>query len=160
MGLFDQLFKSLLDNAAGRIRWTPNMWAIVGSRWDKKRCKNECIAKHVQSGKPYNENRYDAEGSIFIEGKTVVLVRKSCTLCPNPPGDDFHRNSDNGYHWVPASECRKCPYYRKADKQFRFPRCTFGRSEDRAGVAKQALNDFGECLGKVDEKVKEITGEQ
>ena len=147
MGMFDLFLKSVFQSNAGKINWYSNMWAIVGSKWDKKRCVN----KNLIGGRHVNEN------GEWLPENGVVLVRRRCTInCPNPPSDDFFVNDDNRAQ-VPATEYRKCPYHIKAQKGvFNFPRCTFNKSKELGDVAKATLNSFNGMVDEAVKKTKEI----
>jgi hypothetical protein len=102
--------KSIFESVSGRIRWRSNMWALVGSQWDKRRIKS-------------------------LAGEIVradhVLVKKQSTHCPSPPGSDFYY--DGKWWWVPAVACRACQWHGPSGRGgFRFPRCTFQRVKEKA----------------------------
>jgi hypothetical protein len=146
MGMLNQMFKDILEHNLGRIRWQSNMWAIVGSRWDKRRIENKNIA-----GSP----RSNAEGNLFsdavdTEQRLAVVVKKTCTPhCPNPPADDFYKTKQ--WH-VPQFECRKCQFHVKAGR-YRFPRCTFKTPKD---AGREAAKQFGGMLQEATENAKAL----
>src|ERR1017187_109357 len=106
MSLLDQIGKSISESTVGRIRWHSNMWAVIGSQWDKHRVQNKNLV--VLGSRPGSENpRVNANGEFEYDGRT--LVRKPNTACPNPPGPDFW--FDGKWHWVPAVACRRCQYH-------------------------------------------------
>lgn len=143
-----QLLNSIAYSAAGKITWYSNMWAIIGSRWDKKRIQN----KNLKPGGRVNENGELVWGN-------VVLVRRLCTFgCPKPPGDDFYM-SDKGQSQVPATECRKCPYHRASNRQFRFPRCVFGKGETMQEVAQVASIMVNDVMTKAIDKTNKVLGQ-
>lgn len=146
MSVLGQLFDRVIEASLGRIHWYPNMWALVGSRWDKNRIVNPNLAgtKHT------NE-----KGELERDGK-VLVYRRSVWNCPNPPGDDFFVSESRAY--VPATECRKCPYHRKAQGKIRFPRCTFKANEDVRQAIKDGLESANSLLDEAVKKAKEITG--
>ena len=150
--MFDQLLRSMHDSAAGRIRWMPNMWAIVGSRWDKKRVQNKNLAG--------SRSWINEQGEFVRDGITLVS-RQAISHCPSPPGDDFHRNEKDGNYWVPATECRKCPYHRKASRggAFKYARCVFNKGTTPKEVAEATLNMFAGITEQAIKKTNEIIGQ-
>lgn len=146
MGLWNQMFKSIVESNAGRIRLQSNMWAIVGSRWDKKRIQNKYIAGKAGSN----------ELGEIIHGEHVLVRRLNTSNCPFPPGMYFYIGP-NGKASVPATECRKCEYYRGADRQLRFPRCTFKRSASEA--VSKSVKDVQEIVDSAIDKANKIFGQ-
>ncbi len=111
----DGLFTRLLENNMGRLRTISNMWAIVGSRWDRKRLENKF-------------------GQLERDGK--VLVKRKCIYCPKPPGDDFAKTEKS---WsVPWTECLKCPLHVNPGR-VRFHRCGFKFENDASAIVKTAV---------------------
>ncbi len=132
-GLLDTIFKATYYAKLGRIRWRANMWAIVGSQWDRRRIANANLIGH----RSVNE-----KGEMVRDDH--VLVKRACmALCPCPPGADFY--FDGKRHWVPATECRKCPYHRPSGR-YRFPRCVYSKSEDATVAAQETVKDVGDVM--------------
>lgn len=146
-GIFSQFLKSVYESSAGRISWMSNMWAIVDSRWDKKRLVNKNL---IGSSRVNERGEWKGENG-------VTLVKKICNPnCPSPPGDDFYQNEKNGLFWVPATECRKCEFHMKSDQNFRFPRCVFKRATTPKEVAQDTLKTFGDLTDQALEKTNQI----
>ena len=134
------ILKSSFEHSAGRIRWQRNMWAVIGSRWDRKRLVS-------------------LKGEIELDGK--VLIRRICVHCPCPPGNDFAPDSKGRWWSVPATECRKCQYHRPSGRnRFRFPRCTYNKSDDARNVARDTLVQVSGIVGEAVRQTKEIMGER
>ena len=133
------MFRSLFESQLGRIRWRSNMWAVIGSRWDKNRVVNRNIV---------GRKEINVDGEWECDGRT--LVRRLCTQCPMPPGTDFAAG-DNGSSWVPATECRKCQYYRKAQRGRRFSVCAY-----RAKSPKEAVLDIADMVNEAAEDARRI----
>jgi hypothetical protein len=152
MDILNQMAKQIFESSAGRIHWRSNMWAIVGSKWDKARLRNKNLAG--RRGKSINE--HGEMISSKAGGITVVLVKKRATAnCPDPPTDDFYKG-DRGY-WVPATECRKCQYHRMANSQFRYPRCVYASPyTDSAGVAIDANKKFSSMVTQAVGEAKKL----
>lgn len=146
MSVFAYLSKALFDSTVGRIRWRSSMWALVGGPHDKNRLQNERLAG---KGPRFNER-----GELLHNG--AVLVKKISTLCPKPPRDEFY--SDGKFFWVPATVCRACQYHRKANRSFRFPRCTFKSHGDKTKLdAKiEAAIQTSEVFDRAIHRAKEI----
>ena len=139
-GLMSQIFDQMFESRAGRIRWMSNMWAIVGSRWDRKRLENPNIA---------NGPRSNEHGNLFGVDRQAVLVKRLCMPhCPCPPADDFYKNPERDFWNVPATECRKCQHHRQPNSRFKFPRCGFEKPERTVDIASQALGDTLGMLAK------------
>jgi hypothetical protein len=142
MNILDTLLKGILESKLGRIRWHSNMWALIGSQWDKKRIQN----KNMVGSKDSNEL------GELIRGDAVVVKRKHTNNCPNPPGNDFYAGGKEPIkYYVPATECRKCKYHVPAGQRFRFPRCTFGK--DSTNPSKAILETVDETTKLVNEAV-------
>ena len=109
------LFGRLLENNMGRLRPISNMWALVGSRWDKKRLENKF-------------------GQLERDGK--VLVKRKCVHCPKPPGDDFAKSEK--WWSVPWTECLKCPLHVNPGR-VRFHRCGYKFESDAQAIVKTAV---------------------
>lgn len=151
MGILNQLFKAIWESNAGKIHWNHNMWALIGSRWDKVRIVNKNFM-----GK--ESERFTKEGCLVNrEDNTVLVYRYHTSNCPCPPGDDFYVG-DKGRAWVPATECRKCPHHRAKSKQFPFARCVFSAPESASDVADSTIGTFNGFVDTAIEKAKEITG--
>jgi len=112
---FDRLFTDLLESNMGRLRTISNMWALVGSQWDKKRV--ETIRGHLER-----------------DGK--VLVKRKCVHCPKPPGDDFAKTEK--FWSVPWTECLKCSLHVKPGP-VRFHRCGYKFENDAQAIVKTAV---------------------
>lgn len=127
----DALFTRMLESNMGRLNTISNMWAFVGSRWDKKRL----------------ETRF---GQMEREGK--VLVKRKCTYCPKPPADDFVKVNN---HWsVPWTECLKCPLHVMPGR-VRFHRCGY-KFEDDASAVLEAAADVNEIVVTAANMVNEV----
>jgi hypothetical protein len=144
VNILGQMFRDIHESNLGRIRWHPNMWAIIGSRWDRKRIRNTSMI---------GSSRVNADGE-FIDGNRT-LVHRVHARCPKAPGDDFY--FDDKWYWVPATECRKCQYHRVATRRHRFPCCTFGRGTV-SDAAKKSLIQIGEMVGKATAQAQEMMG--
>jgi hypothetical protein len=141
------MLKNLLESNMGRIRWSRNMWAIIGCRWDRRRLRNpNLIGKRSDLVNEFGEWEKD--------GKT--LVERLHTQCPKPPADDFVRN-DRGWYYVPATECRACPLHIKAGNRIRFPRCGY-KFEDDASAAMKTAKDVSNIINDVNQKIGDILG--
>jgi hypothetical protein len=151
MGLLSQMAKSIFESSAGRIHWRGNMWAIVGGQWDKARIRNKNLAG--TGHKSINEH-----GELISSksgGVTVVLVKKrAVNSCPKPPGIDFYKG-DRGFS-VPATECRKCPCHRASSQAFRFPRCVYGRPENKRDIQISGIDAFNSIVNQAVGKAKKL----
>lgn len=150
MSIFGSMIKQIHDAAAGRIQWDRNMWAVIGSRWDKRRIQNRNMIGHPS---------VNSKGE-FISG-THVLVQLQNTKCPCPPAGDLYKSEDADIWWTPRSLCVRCQYHRKGKTGigrggFRFPRCVYQRPEDAAGVARRAASTFTGLLKQAGEKTNQI----
>jgi hypothetical protein len=124
------LFDRMLENNLGRLRTLSNMWAVIGSRWDKKRLD-------------------DAFGRFQKEDR--VLVKRKCVRCPKPPADDFVK-TDNHW-WVPWTECVKCPLHIKSGR-IRFPRCGY-MFEDEAQALLKTESEINGVVDKATAMINE-----
>jgi len=145
MSFLNTIAKRIFEANAGRISWRQNMWAIVGSKWDKVRLQN----KNLIGSKILKIN---AHGEFVEDGR--VLVRKTCTLCPCAPIDDLY--FDGKWYWTPATECRRCRYHRAAGSGFRFPRCTFKRPTDKHVVAQNLIVQVSDLVQKAVDDAKRL----
>ena len=135
--IFGLITKSIYESTAGRIRWQRNMWAVVGSQWDRRRVTNSFLDELVRGDH--------------------VLVRKSCTHCPCPPGDDFHLDDKKRWWSVPATECRKCQYHRPSQRGgFRFPRCTYQKPKSMGDIAASTLVQVANLVGEAERNAEDI----
>ena len=142
--IFGLIFKSSFESAAGRIRWRrPNMWALIGSVWDKRRV--------VSLGQEF------VKGGNGPNHPGIVLVKKPWTHCPHPPTADLY--FDGKWWHTPAVECKKCEFYRAASRSFRFPRCLWQKSGEMGDVAKETLVQVGEVVSRAAEETKRMMGE-
>lgn len=135
MGFLNQMFRDMVQVKHGRIRTLRNMWAILGSRWDKNR---------VIIG----------EKSTFSKDGSGVLVRRECTFrCPQPSIEDAWGH--DGKWNVPMTECRKCQHHRKSAPGSRYPKCTLLASTNpQRDAARQMVEMIGEAAEKAEEIVK------
>ena len=98
----------------------------------------------------------DATGHTDANEKPIALVGKRGVICGNPMWDgEKPELKERGKWWVPSTECRKCEFYAKRDKQFSFPRCLWRAKakshaeaivvvmETRAKLLADALRMFG-----------------
>lgn len=124
------------------------MWAIIGSRWDHKRIRNERLR---------GKYHFNEDGECTLDGR--VLVQRRYTHCPNAPGDDFFH--DGKWAWVPATECRKCLYHRPSQRHgpFRFPRCAYGKADNVKDAARDTLMQVSGIVSDAVRQTKEIMGE-
>jgi len=113
-GLGD-IFNRMLENNMGRLRTVSNMWALVGSRWDRKRLESQF-------------------GQFERDGK--VLVKRKCVHCPKPPGEDFAKAEK--WWSVPWTECLKCPLHVNPGR-VRFHRCGYKFENDASAIVKTAV---------------------
>lgn len=135
MGFLNQMFRDMTQVKHGRIRTLRNMWAVIGSRWDK--------------------NRFEiGSTNHFTKDATGVLVRKQCTpRCPQPPIEDAW--GVDGKWNVPMTECRKCQHHRKSAPGSRYPKCALLASTNpQLDAARQTVGMIGEAVEKAEEIVK------
>ena len=125
------MLNRIIESQLGRIRWQRNMWALIGSQWDRAPVRI-----------PHGE----------LERGNMVLVRRLCTSrCPAAPGCDF-ATTTSGY-WVPATECRKCQWHRPSTRGRRFPICTY-RAEKPDVIEAGIANMIGDAIDRAKEMVK------
>lgn len=129
----------------GRIHWHSNMWADIGSQWDKRRIRNENLigSKHVN-----DQGEFERDGYVLVH-------RRSVWNCPNPPGDDFHQNKSGSY-MVPATECKKCAFHRTSQGRIRFPRCVFKAPEDTKKAIANGIESANSLLNAAIKKTSKI----
>lgn len=145
--IFASIGKALFESNMGRIRWRSNMWAVIGSPWDKGRISRPDLANSRNCG--VNENGH------FVRDDRV-LVRKPHVLCPNAPEPqgNFFRD-DKEHWWVPRVLCVKCQFFRASNRTVRFPRCAF-KGDDLAKAAEQTLVQISDAVKTATKQVDEI----
>ena len=142
--VFSLIGKSIFDANMGRIRWRPNMWALIGSPWDKRRIARPDLA---------NRGNINEMGHFVIDDH--VLVHKPFTLCPSAPvPQDQFWHDEKGWR-VPAVVCRKCEYHQASNRTVRFPRCKF-KASDASKAAADSLVQIGQMVGKAIKETEEI----
>lgn len=139
--LIREMNKQAYEYRHGRIVSWPNLWAWKG----KYPCEPESY--------PTCDNN----------GRIRVLVRKTAIRCSNVDlwdENEWYFERKEGAEplaWLPASFCRKCPHYMKADKRGkqRWPRCKLDIAKrknehvDTAGDAmKAAIRAADELMSK------------
>ena len=117
--MFNEFRKNNLEWASGKIDTWPNLWIVVRNRPDVVDIMNDLnlsIWSSTESGNPrYFLNRGGYE--------LIALVNTKSVRCPNLElwPDAFQ---SEGMAWVPARDCRKCTFYRKAkETQYKYPIC-------------------------------------
>ena len=137
--IFSLISKSLFESNAGRIRWQRNLWAMIGSRWDRLRVE--------PLGLP-------------IVQEDHVLVHKPCVnRCPQPP-DSINITGKlyfDGKWWhVPRVVCVQCQFHRASNRSFRFPRCVWKKETDQLAVAAQSMVQLNGMVEKAVEQAEQI----
>ena len=124
-----------LEWARGAIVRMPNLWQLAD---------DDAIKAELSQGDKTLIIRDDKMWKLRENGDLIVLVKRKAVICPNKelwPGTF----ESNGGCWIPESDCRKCQFYRKADR-YRYSTCEWAHQERTGGkraeqVAAQASLD-------------------
>lgn len=139
------MFQRIVESSLGRIYWTSNMWAVIGSRWDRKRLQNKNL---IGSDRVNEKGEWDNGIS--------TLVAKMNTWCPHPPmpAEEVYKHNEKELWNVPASECRKCPFHEKATRRRRYPICKF-----KGGSPEKAAENVRNIMSEAVAGVREVMGQ-
>ncbi len=144
-GILNDIFGRILESNLGRLRPISNMWAIVGGPWDRKRLENPNIA---------GGSRSNEAGNLFTEDRSMVLVKRKCVHCPQPPAEGYAKAGK--WHSVPWTECLKCPLH-VLPGRIRFHRCSFKSSTGEEAIGK-SLVEVSSLVSKAVATANEVMG--
>lgn len=137
MGIFDRLFKDILESSNGRIYTTSGCWMFDPSPKLLEKSRLKLIR---------NDDT----------GREMKLVGKPGVHCPNPEvcSGKYPKYKDKDMWSIPACVCRKCQYYSKSTRAIRYSHCLWRKAKN--GGAFGAIAKTTEIVNKALEETDKI----
>jgi hypothetical protein len=142
-----------VERFAGRIEQIPGHWEVAEPT-------TPAVKEHLDQ-----ENRHyeiiDELAHIYViwsknfKGQYMRLVKGPATHCHNPEMFSSWAEIKPGIASVKMTACRKCPFYRKATRQYHYPTCAQRADPNpKRAAAQEFVADFNQAVSDVNKMMK------
>jgi len=146
--LFRDTNRRAIERLAGRIEKVAGHWELAEPSPEVKASLEAKDGRHTDMA---------ADGSYILWSKTVSgqymrLVKGPATWCRNPELLASWAEVKPGVVSVKMTACRKCKFYRKASRQYRYPTCAQRANPNpKRAAAQEFIESFNEAVKDVNE---------